>query len=881
MTIGSVYLDMKTLPPGLVVLTPNRRMAAWLVRDHDQQQQATGAKSWARLNVQPLDSWLQQLFDEICLLLPAGERGHPRLLSKAQSALFWRQILEQEELVDLDGMVALAGQAHPLTLRWCWNESHWQMGRQAEQQAFEVWHESYCELLEKHHCIDQAMLARWIMQQGGALRPGLPRTFWLHGFNDPDEPQLKQLVAWLEADGIRVQLSSIPPRSSRASIQTFPQVSDQFASAIQWALQQRKLSGRTGIVIPGLQSLRGRIRALCQHAWSLQDEAGQFHWSEIFNITAGRALDDYPLVAHVLSWLRALVAELPWQEWNVLLTSPFCCQTETEWLQRDEFCTWLRKENQRALRLGKLRTLWKDHCGTDETALWLEQVQMAQARKHQPVSGWIAWFRQFLNLIFSRQGRTLDSEEFQVQQRLLDVAAQLQELGEWLGDIDFRKFHAELESALHDAQFQPQTETAPIQIMGTLEAAGLGFDHLWVCELEAANWPQPLNPNPLLSRRVQRYLNMPGASPERELRYASRLLQQFKTAADEVVFSWGEWQGEAEHTRSALLDDVQTADWQPARLASPETMQFEKFRTHIDILPADVQGTPVQTSAVKGGSGIIKSQSLCAFKAFAEYRLNIRSPWELEDGIRLSDRGTFLHDVMEAIWRELKDSAALQKLLDKDEELDVLLDKVVDEALKKFRARVHLKPDALYQLERERVFRIARKWLLEVDGARNPFSVAQVEKKRSLQLAGLTLDLTVDRIDELADEQLVIIDYKTSSKDHKLWEGERPEEPQLPLYSLLEKDKTQGLLFGVLSSSDPGYKGLMNDPVSLLENGKNGLKKADDWNEIMNAWEQVLSRLADEFRQGRAEVAPLNDKVCTYCHLAPVCRINEVGHDSE
>ena len=884
MTIDSLNLDIAALPADLLVLTPNRRLAAWLDRDHDQWQQTQGKRTWARLNAQPLEQWWRQLFGEICLLQMPSAQGHPRLLSASQSALLWRQVLEEhwDQSQDIDGLLALAQQARALLQRWCWQPAHWQGGETLEQVHFARWHQAYCDRLRDLHCLDLPLLPQWVMEHGSMLRDAMPRQIWLHGFNDPDEPQLRNVVAWLQEGEIQVHLSALPARKGNASMITTTQVDDQFAQAIHWALQQyRSGAGRVGVVIPNLQPRRKQVRGLCKQVWALQPDAAGQHWTSIINITAAQTLLDYPLVAQLSLWLRGLGGELSLEEWRVLLTSPYCCQNEAEWLRRDAFFLWLREQNVRALHLSALREQWSRRCGQDATLEWLGQIQSLNSRTRQPIARWIQWFKRLMATVMRSGGRSLDSEEFQLQQRLFETVAQLQELHDWLGDISSDRFRTEIENVLGSTQFQPQTETAPIQVMGILEAAGLMFDRLWVCEMEAVNWPQPLNPNPLLSRRLQRAMNMPGASPERELQYATRLLTGFHRAADEVVFSWGRWDGDTEHTFATLAGNLASLEHDLPDIPSAERIQFEHHNALIERFPADDCGTPVTEQHAKGGSGLIRSQSLCPFKAFAEYRLNLRAQDELADGIKASDRGSLLHKVMESIWRSLQDSGALHALLQNENRLDAWLNEIIDQEMERFRRDVFLQPEALYQLERLRTFNIARRWLLECDGPREPFSVVQVEKRRTLTIGGLALDLAVDRIDELRDGQLVIVDYKSGDKDHKAWQGERPEEPQLPLYTLLEKDKTSGVLFGVMKPDALGYKGLLADRKQLTQENSKGLMESQDWAQQMQDWHTILEQLAQEFRQGHAAVSPLNEQTCTYCHLAPVCRVKETPHDSD
>ena len=279
----------------------------------------------------------------------------------------------------------------------------------------------------------------------------------------------------------------------------------------------------------------------------------------------------------------------------------------------------------------------------------------------------------------------------------------------------------------------------------------------------------------------------------------------------------------------------------------------------------------------KGGSGIIKSQSQCPFKAFAEYRLNIRAQDELTEGVRAADRGHLLHRVLEKFWSDVKDSAALQTLLDNESRLDELLHAIVDDEIRQLRAEVILEPAALYPLEQERTFTLVKRWLKDYDARRDPFNIEQVEKKRTLQLNGIELSLAVDRIDRVGDA-LAIIDYKSGDKDAQVLQGERPEEPQLLLYAMLEPEQTRGLYFGVLHNSKMQYKG-MQDAQLAFGKGTGKIIPADDWPAQMQEWQQILAGLAQEYREGRAVVEPVNPKVCQFCHLSPVCRIRESAQE--
>ena len=120
--------------------------------------------------------------------------------------------------------------------------------------------------------------------------------------------------------------------------------------------------------------------------------------------------------------------------------------------------------------------------------------------------------------------RPLDSAEFQTARawrQLLETFAALALVQPRLGP---RAALARLRRLAGETPFQPETEEAPIQVLGLLEAGGLRFDALWIMGLHDEVWPPPARPNQFLPAALQRRLGLPHASAERELAYAERLV---------------------------------------------------------------------------------------------------------------------------------------------------------------------------------------------------------------------------------------------------------------------------------------------------------------------------------------------------------------------
>jgi RecB family exonuclease len=148
--------------------------------------------------------------------------------------------------------------------------------------------------------------------------------------------------------------------------------------------------------------------------------------------------------------------------------------------------------------------------------------------------------------------------------------------------------------------------------------------------------------------------------------------------------------------------------------------------------------------------------------------------------------------------------------------------------------------------------------------------VIATEEWQRVVFEDIELNLRVDRIDELADGRCVIIDYKTGAVRKKDWESDRPNDPQLPLYAITSKQEVAAIAFASLKRGDLCFVG-QADADDLLP----GVQADKEllWQDKLNAWEQILIQLANDFRNGKAIVEP-TITACRYCDLHALCRIH-------
>jgi ATP-dependent helicase/DNAse subunit B len=192
-------------------------------------------------------------------------------------------------------------------------------------------------------------------------------------------------------------------------------------------------------------------------------------------------------------------------------------------------------------------------------------------------------------------------------------------------------------------------------------------------------------------------------------------------------------------------------------------------------------------------------------------------------------------------------------------------------------------PRRYLELEARRLTKLVTEWL-EFEATRVEFEVADTEVKRTVHIAGLTLDLRLDRVDRLKDSSLLVIDYKSGNVSPNAWELPRPEDVQLPLYAgfALEPDEhLGGLVFAKVLPGKVKFAGQVGDAAATLFAGLNGtspLVKNKLTGEQLLGWRDCIQQLAKDFLDGKAVVEPRDpQKTCERCGLQTLCRIQERG----
>jgi len=470
------------------------------------------------------------------------------------------------------------------------------------------------------------------------------------------------------------------------------------------------------------------------------------------------------------------------------------------------------------------------------------------------------------------------------------------------GKVYYQQSLRNLRNLLDNIVFQVSTKNNPkIHILGTLEAAGINFDYLWIMGMDQKNWPKAANPNPFIPIKLQRQFNLPQSNAERELEFCTRLINRFKRSAAAIIFSYVNQEEDRVIAPSPLIADIAPINLEDLDLADfidpAEQIYINKNAiTATSALRNDGldQVVLMPHESIQGGSKLLEMQSLCPFRAFTEFRLKVKEVKRLEPGISKITRGILIHKILEQFWQQIKTQQNLCALT--SHELQNIIQDKIQYALDK--ARI---PQHLYRLEQQCLTRLMHRWL-EIEKKRDDFTVIAIEKTLETQIGALKIQLRIDRIDRLADGSLMVIDYKSGKILPAIndWFGARPASIQLPIYCVA-MDQLQGLALAqvntqILKLKTIGLEELstgMTTTRSVIaskakqfsdndENNTNfqpgkqssGRQTVEclDWEKLTNYWREILEKLAQDFVCGKAQVDPLNAQVCQTCALGSLCR---------
>ena len=859
------------LKAGDTVITANKRLSLYLTTQYAEMQLTEDCEIWDSVDILPWSSWTERAFFQL------DEVSELALLDSNQEQFVWEQIISRSKagshLMQQAATARLARKAWQMVQQWRLPSFDELAAENDEAAAFSEWTKQFQHFCGEKQFVDRTILVDKLIESIQSKSSShFPSAIWLAGF-DEFLPQQEQLFEALKAEGCEINFLPFPALESEVLVHPCLDSDEEITLAAQWARRQIEENGeaRIAIVLPNpAQQREPLIRLFNEVFYPDLLLPGSAPEAVVFNLSMGRALPDYPLVSTALRLLAFLKGKQPIGEVGSLLRCPFLAASEQELSQRAALDRQLRQNGELSISLKRLTQLSKKSC--PRLAEGLERfTELASALPSRATpSDWMNHFSELLLRMGWPGERSLDSDEYQTVEAFKGLMQSVALIDRIHSTMDRSSALGRLSQIAGETLFQSESKASPIQIMGPLEVAGEQFDCLWLMGVHDGVWPPVAHPNPFIPAVVQRAHGVSHASAQREFDYTEKVTQRLLGAAKEVHISYPQREGELGLRASAFFSAYTES---PLSVEKNAYSQLLFGSGKLELIYDDKAPSLQEGELIRGGAGHFKAQAACPFQAFARYRLSARELQEAEAGLDAMERGSLIHLALEKLWERLQSQQQFLAL-----ETDALA-KVVKQAAADavgFFAQRQPAPfsENFCLIEVTRIEGLLNEWL-EQERTRENFSVLAVEKNRQITVGPVKLDVVVDRMDQLADGTVAMVDYKTGQPKVTDWEGERPNEPQLPLYGFYAGEKVGELLFAQVRKSDMRYLGLGDQ----IEPNK-GIKQADEaeggWSGQLDRWRVSLELLAAEISEGVATVSPKEgDKSCQYCKLTAFCRIRE------
>ena len=868
-----IFLEdaLEAVRGGAALVTANRRLSRTLRERYNAARIQAGERVWAAPQIVPLGPWLSTLWEQRVY----RTAGVPMLLTGEQEQSIWEAVVratpESERVLSVAATAAAAAQSWALMHAWRPERREIEIAASEDARAFLSWCDGFEARCRTGNWLDSARLPDSL---ASALREGeLPAKILLSGFDEITPQQLAFVEACRNA-GASVALveaaEAAPGKVCRVACLDRRQ---EVAAAARWArsLMEQGASS-VAVVVPDLEArLREMERTFSDILHPAAILPGSQPRRRAFNLSAGRALNAYPVIraAFLALGLHPAVNEIG--ALGAFLRSAYIRGASSERSLRAALDAALRRAGAARVSIatvGENARRPGPECPALRRALAEWSGVRATVAEYQNPGGWARDFSRLLDALGWPGDGPLSSDDFQATgawSGLLSDFARLDALG---GELSYSGALARLERMASETMFQPESAPAPIQVLGALEAAGARFDHLWICGLDDESWPPAARPDPFLPAAVQKAHNLPHSSPQRELEFARRRTAALLAAAPSIIVSHATREGDRELGPSPLIRDIEPVSLDSLSLTSYPSLAEASAASSMLTKFEDPTGPALtEDEQLRGGSRLFKLQAECPFRAFAELRLGAAPLEAPEDGLGYRERGNLVHAALEHIWRRLRSQAEL--LAASPAELTGIVGDGIAHAFAELAGKRGAPlPQRFEDLERRRLDRLLTEWL-DIEKQRPAFEAVEIEFKQEIEINGLNARVRIDRIDRLSDGRDIVIDYKTGEAKLSNWDGDRPSEPQVPLYAVTH-DRTLGAAaLASLKTGQLGFVAVSSDPPALPN------AKPVDMEEQKAAWRDVLHRLAAAFKEGYAPVDPKKPQVCENCPLASLCRIHE------
>ena len=872
----STCIDL--LHEGAIVVVESQRLKHLIADGYNRSQLDNGKLSWPTPEVHVWSAWLSTVWTD---LADHSDKSLKRLITSAQSTQIWENAIfndiEEEYrshyeylLWHVTATATRAKSAYGLMCSYGIEASDFGDHISEDAKHFLRWLKNYQQNLGDLDCVDTEALPDVLREFAPEICDLYQANIVFAGFDHWTLQHQNLLDSLADHSGSKILECEFGTRPQKVEQIKFERVDDEINVCGRWArsiIEADPVNHKIGIVVPRLSEVYDRI---------LRSFSGTMNPDQImekrelqnlsFHVTLGTSLTQTPLVVDALNLIELT-------RYEVEVSTLFSV------IQSDRILDWDKEFSQRALLKDEILGIGHNRVTLEDVRKVIKKEKLRCPKLYGILSDakemldkkprldnfahWGSFIMNWMKLFQSeeRENRQFGTNEMQAHQAWSEAVESLAELGFVSRPVPIETAIAKLKRIVSEISVQPAAVRVPIQIGEMVSLAGQSFTHMWMLGMNNDAVPGSPRPNPFIPISLQKEKGVPESAANLLEKFVSKRIDRLLDSAVEVVQSFAVTDGGSYYQPSSNLNNLQDFDDERMTGIAVYPDYWNKISEDRDLCRKfeDWKAKKVGDSEkIGGGSSILKNQSNCPFRGFAQHRLHIGSRAGSTIGIDAMNRGSMAHAMFEGIYGDASRSEMLSgdkgKLTYRN-----LARKYATQAVEDF-VTEQVKPisDDLAQTEIERMVDLAEQWY-EKEISRGPFEVVDRERKAEVSFSNLNVRMRIDRVDGTPNG-LVVIDYKTGDCSIGHTKGDRPKEPQLLIYECAlaeEGEQSVDIAYAKVKRGDVKYlarsKARNYEPVSIEE------KK------------EILEQIANGFLTGQADVDPLGG-ACEYCDVYPVCR---------
>jgi len=883
-------LEIPSPPRQTLALVPDKATSRLLRTQFAEQQINEQLQTWESPKVLTFGAWISLLWTQSPMTI---DFQRPLLLNPIQELAVWQEIIDASPwsrvLMQTASLARTAILANRALAEWRIPVARLKEFSTDEAQALQSWVKEFDQ-----RCLKQRWLPSYRVADQLLVLPEHAVVFPSHiRVYSPEEltPQQKSLLEYAKDRGSQVHFVEPGIRAGKAVRIALPEREQEYDAAAIWARESLQKQSNPRIAIAFVdrnRQLDGIKRSLDRVFYpdSLYPSAAG---ASRYDTGESIALDSDPIIDIALRILSQSHHRVDLFEFGAICRSNCLLGSETEFFARCQLDIKLRSLGELKPSLNYIASRIYDResesyridCPRFHAQLteWHRRIDALPAR--QDASKWANDFAGLLSAIGWPGNYRTDSSKQKILDRWDDALSQLCVLDAVRNSMRQDEALTWLRRLVAAVTSPAPRQAGVVHIISIDDAARLEFDRVWVCGLDNEQWPPASRPNPLIPIALQREYQLPGASNALVTNAAQHTIDRIIQNTPEVIFSHALRVEDRALGVSSLVSGIEeipvSAIAEPVSTIAEQLLHSARQEIHHD--PA----IPLKANQARGGTSILKNQAACPFRAFVTHRLVSEIPEEPQPGLDASERGTLVHVLMEIVWSRLISHSGL--ISTGETELEHIVLDAARTALERFTRK---KPETLTprfrEIEIERLVTLVLRWL-HYEAGRQSFTVLHPEIERIFELGGLQMKIFIDRIDQNEIGEHIILDYKTGKTSPSSWFGDRPDDPQLPLYAISEQQRgneVAAICFAQIRAAEMSFNGISRDkdqiPGATPWSKQKYAREFASWDALMQSWRTILEKLAEDFIAGIAPVDPKNSSTCNFCELSGVCRINELKH---